>query len=578
MKARLVWFLVTGLTAAALVSSQIWPVDAPASGAPLLYFIADTEHELTRLPVAFTRLSDADEIKAGDQIAAMYQRFLGASPQGQPESEIRYVADYLERFGAHLAPHAHRKLPYKFHYVPSMYFINAFALPGGHVFVGAGLMDLMETADELASVLGHEIEHIDHYHCAERLQIEMALRRLPLGGLIGLPVEIFAAGYSKDQELEADREGTRLAVDAGYSPQGSLRVFESFQRLYEKYMRQRAKPPANPQEEMARVAVDVLAGYFRSHPLTSERLGQIHRMIRDEHWDSLTRRTQPLPVQFIFVTQRARIALRSGHYDEAIKLAQKAVELKPEYAGALQVLARAQFAQADFDQAAATWRKLLNLYPTEAESAREYPIALAAAGDRAKAIEEFTGFLAAWKQPDAKALARARLELAGLKLLAGDEPPAAAALAELRRNPGPESAGSLARLGHWYYLAAKYDQAESSLSDAVEQLPQDRRFQVQLAWVLVEQRKFASAIERFQGWEEGGPIGWAVASWQAQNRDLAVEQFTRAVTLQPSWLNPRWVRALYGPVAAQSIVELQAERMKREAAKKQNPSQTRGQK
>jgi predicted Zn-dependent protease len=112
-------------------------------------------------------------------------------------------------------------LPYRFHYVPERYFINAFAVPGGHVYVGEGLLALMDSEDELAAVIGHEIEHIDHYHCAERVQQQQALRKIPLGELVALPVEIFEAGYSKDQELEADREGTRLSVQAGYSPNGA---------------------------------------------------------------------------------------------------------------------------------------------------------------------------------------------------------------------------------------------------------------------------------------------------------------------------------------------------------------------
>src|SRR5262250_2301396 len=124
-----------------------------------------------------------------------------------PENTI--VEQYLSRVGSQLALHAHRRLPYQFHYIANQYFINAFAVPGGHVYVGAGLLSLMDSEDELAAVVAHEIEHIDHYHCAERVQQEEALRRIPLGGLIGLPIEIFQVGYSKDQELEADREGTR---------------------------------------------------------------------------------------------------------------------------------------------------------------------------------------------------------------------------------------------------------------------------------------------------------------------------------------------------------------------------------
>src|SRR5205809_7955889 len=100
----------------------------------------------------------------------------------------------------------------------------------------------MDSEDELAAVIGHEIEHIDHYHCAERVQQEQALRKIPLGELGALPVEIFEAGYSKDQELEADREGTRLSWQAGYSPSGPIPTFATFQQLHQDYQA-RARTP-----------------------------------------------------------------------------------------------------------------------------------------------------------------------------------------------------------------------------------------------------------------------------------------------------------------------------------------------
>ncbi|MFZ0293149.1 MAG: aldehyde dehydrogenase family protein [Candidatus Sulfotelmatobacter sp.] len=129
------------------------------------------------------------------------------------------------------------------------------------MYVGGGLLQLMDSEDELAAVMGHEIEHIDHYHCAERVQQEEALRRLPLGGLVALPVELFEAGYSKDQELEADREGTRLAVQAGYSANGAIRMFETFDRLHNEYQA-RAK---TPQEESYK-DMDAAIREVKKHP------------------------------------------------------------------------------------------------------------------------------------------------------------------------------------------------------------------------------------------------------------------------------------------------------------------------
>src|SRR5208282_6637216 len=95
-----------------------------------------------------------------------------------------------------------------------------------------------------------------------------------------LPIAVFEAGYSKDQELEADRDGTRLAVEAGYSATGAIRMFETFGRLYKQY-EARAK---TPQEELSRVAQQTLEGYFRSHPLPSERIAQVQKLIAREGW------------------------------------------------------------------------------------------------------------------------------------------------------------------------------------------------------------------------------------------------------------------------------------------------------
>jgi predicted Zn-dependent protease len=130
------------------------------------------------------------------------------------------------------------------------YFINAFTLPDGHVYVGAGLLSYIDSEDELAAVMGHEIEHIDHSHCAERVQQEQALHKIPFGGLIALPIEVFEAGYSKDQELAADREGTRVAVATGYSANGAIRMFETFDRLFKEYQAM----ASTPQQEMSQVA------------------------------------------------------------------------------------------------------------------------------------------------------------------------------------------------------------------------------------------------------------------------------------------------------------------------------------
>jgi predicted Zn-dependent protease len=278
------WIVLIGIVAcgiAAVLVSERRKVDVPPSPAAVLYFVADTEREITRMPMRLTRTSDDEEIQAGDELAREYGQ------QTQLDEEDAGEQGYIQPVGERVAAHAHRRLPYKFHYIPNADFVNAFAVPGGHVFIGKGLISLMDTEDELAAVLGHEIEHIDHYHCAERVQQERVFRNIPLGELLALPVEVFEAGYTKDQELEADREGTRLAVEAGYSANGAIRMFEAFDRLEQQY-RQRA---ANPGQELSDVAVQTLEGYFRSHPLPAERIAQLRQM----PWES--RYERPLAVK-----------------------------------------------------------------------------------------------------------------------------------------------------------------------------------------------------------------------------------------------------------------------------------------
>lgn len=291
MKRGLAFGMVLLLGAGALLLSERRKAEAPVSPDPILYLIADTEHELSRVPAQATRMSDAEEIKIGDDLAQRYGG--GNAPLSEQD---RAMQAYVDEVGARVVVHTRRKLPYRFHYLPYGYLVNAFSLPGGHVYIGAGLIALMNSEDELAAVLGHEVEHIDRYHCIERYQVEARAERMRLGivgGLVQLPLEIFQAGYSKDQELEADREGTRLAVEAGYSPLGAIQVFEAYQRLRQ----QEESQARSPQEEAARMTVETLSGYFRSHPLEADRIEQIRRLIASEHWEDRTNE-RPMRVRY----------------------------------------------------------------------------------------------------------------------------------------------------------------------------------------------------------------------------------------------------------------------------------------
>ncbi len=291
MKRAAAFVVVLLVGVAGLYFSQRRHDPTPVSANAIVAMAADAQRDLSRAPMRLTRLPDAEEIAVGKQLAAGYSI---STEKLSPEQQA--LDSYVQQVGNAVSANAHRRLPYSFHLVPDRSMINAFSLPGGPVYVGEGMLDLMTSEDELAAVIGHEVEHIDHYHCAERVQIEARLRNLQfgiVGAILQIPVQVWEAGYNKDEELEADREGIRLAVLSGYSPYGAVTMFERFSQLHSEYV----VHARSPEEELTQLAIQSLQGYFRSHPLPSERLAQANNLIAEEGWQD--RKTQkPFRIEY----------------------------------------------------------------------------------------------------------------------------------------------------------------------------------------------------------------------------------------------------------------------------------------
>ena len=261
MKRAAAFLIVLWVALAALYYSQRHPQPAAVSANAVVDMVASAQRDLTRAPMHFTRLSDDEEIAIGNELAGQY------AVTEQLTAEEQAYERYVQRVGSAMGQRAHRRLPYRFHLLPDRNLMNAFSLPGGHVYVGEGLLDLVTSEDQLAFLLAHELEHIDHYHCAERVQVEAKLKNLQLeavGALVQIPLQVWESGYTKDEELEADREGLRLAVVSGYSPFGAVTVFEKSARLHEEYVIH----ARSPEQELSELAAQSLEGYFRSHPLS----------------------------------------------------------------------------------------------------------------------------------------------------------------------------------------------------------------------------------------------------------------------------------------------------------------------
>ena len=293
-----VFFLIVCASAGAIYYAQRRQKASRVSPNAIVEWAADAQRDITQAPMRLTRLSDEEEIAIGRRLASQYSY----KDQGL-SAQQKTLENYVRQVGGKVAVHAHRSLPYEFHLIPNKNMMNAFALPGGPVFIGEGLTDLMVTEDELANVLAHEVEHIDHYHAVERVQIEAQMKHLSLDGmqdLVQFPLSLWEAGYHKDEELEADREGMFLAVQAGYSPYGTVKMMEEFAKLEKEYVIH----AETPQEELSQLAVESLEGYFRTHPLPSERLDQANRIIAEQHWEL---RTEQKPFHLELVVHNGQV-------------------------------------------------------------------------------------------------------------------------------------------------------------------------------------------------------------------------------------------------------------------------------
>lgn len=209
-------------------------------------------------------ISLQDEWRLGQQLEADLARRL-------PLVEDRAALDYVNSVGRRIVRQTEMaNLPWKFHLVASPE-INAFNIPGGHVYVNTGLIAEADDAAEFAGVLAHEISHGVSRHGTE--QLSRAYGISILGGVVlgqdprayeQILAQILAQGtlarFSRSAEGEADRLGIRYMHAAGYDPRGLVEVFE-------RLLAARKRQPSSVER------------FFSTHPLTEQRLAEARREI-----------------------------------------------------------------------------------------------------------------------------------------------------------------------------------------------------------------------------------------------------------------------------------------------------------
>lgn len=220
---------------------------------------------------ALQLLSVADEIQLGRDAQREVQRQV-------PEVRDPMVRGYVSELGARLVPYAGgADYPYSFSTADARE-LNAFALPGGPVWINRGILELADDEAQVAGVLAHEIAHVAQRHSARQVTRDLwAVGILAVlgavldqddwrGAAVGVGAMVATGSamlkYSRNDERAADREGVRILQAAGYDPRGLL---EFMQRL-----------DADQQS-----APGAVARFFSTHPAPRDRVRHLERLVGD---------------------------------------------------------------------------------------------------------------------------------------------------------------------------------------------------------------------------------------------------------------------------------------------------------
>jgi predicted Zn-dependent protease len=201
------------------------------------YFFKTSENPITGETQRIA-LTAEQEIALGARSAPEMAAQMGGLSRNEKASQA------VKAIGARLvAGSVAAKAPYRysFHVLADAQTVNAFALPGGPIFITEGLLRHLKTEGEVAGVLGHEIGHVVARHSAERLAKQQLTQGLVaavamgsgdysaaqmaqmVGGMINMK-------YGREDELESDALGVRIMAEAGYDPRSMLRVMEVLEK------------------------------------------------------------------------------------------------------------------------------------------------------------------------------------------------------------------------------------------------------------------------------------------------------------------------------------------------------------
>lgn len=215
-------------------------------------------------------MSKSQELKIGKE---EHEKIMQGTPIYQDEEVVQYVRS----IGQKVAKNSDRpNLSYQFNILDDPN-INAFALPGGYIYITRGILSYLQSEAELAAVLAHEVGHVTARHAvrqdAQRKGASVATavatiftQSYDVGGATSLWLGAAVSGYGREMELEADGFGARYLYNSGYDPQAMVDVISTL-KGQERFTR--LKKQAQGQKNQT------YHGVFSTHPRNDQRLRQI---------------------------------------------------------------------------------------------------------------------------------------------------------------------------------------------------------------------------------------------------------------------------------------------------------------
>jgi beta-barrel assembly-enhancing protease len=311
---------------------------------------------------AWASFSLDDEKKLGKEF---YEKLEKANALSQNERANTFLALIGERILAHSD-----KAPFDFKFsIIRSSAINAFATPGGYVYVNQGLITLVEDEGELAGVLAHEIAHVNARHIAELVDRSQkigisSLAAILAGAFLGGSGDVTAAvasftmaaattlslKYSREQEEAADRLGISYLVKAGYSG-GAMLDFLKIMRRYEYYS-------------------NAIPSYFLTHPGTDERTRYIDALIQTTY----TRKGANSIIGHLKRIQTILLIDAKSSETSNLQHFQQILDDNPRDVDALYGLAVTQERLGVVHESLDTFRKALSLAPDDADILRDLGI------------------------------------------------------------------------------------------------------------------------------------------------------------------------------------------------------------